>query len=312
MRVLTICRKIPAHKEIFGYAFAPYIKEQNEALEKLGVSFDYFLIKNHGLLGYLKHFLELLKTLKKNNYDLVHAHGGHIGIITIMQRTKPVIITFHGSDININILKQISKIACRFSAYNIFVSEDLKIKANIKKTFSVIPCGVNLDLFYPLVKTESRKRLGWSKSERIILFSGYKNNRIKNYYLAKSAIKKILNTRLVELKGFNKDELLQIFNGADMLLMTSFSEGSPQIIKEAMACNCPIVSTDVGDVKLVVGDTKGCYITSFEPNDIAEKIVKVLEFREKTNGRERIKKLGLDSNNIANRLIDVYKKVLVF
>jgi teichuronic acid biosynthesis glycosyltransferase TuaC len=63
-----------------------------------------------------------------------------------------------------------------------------------------------------------------------------------------------------------------LLNAADLLLLTSLTEGSPQVIKEAMACNCPIVATDVGDIREIIGYTDGCYITTFKPSDVAVKI----------------------------------------
>ena len=84
---------------------------------------------------------------------------------------------------------------------------------------------------------------------------------------------------------------------------------SPQIIKEAMACNCPIVATDVGDVRHLISDIEGCYLTSFDAEDVAEKIEKALEFGKRTNGRDRIK--HIDNRIIAEKVFQVYKKVLV-
>ena len=91
-------------------------------------------------------------------------------------------------------------------------------------------------------------------------------------------------------------------------MLTSLWEGSPNVIKEAMACNIPIVSTDVGDVREVIGNTEGCYITSFEPEYIAEKIELALQFGKRTDGRENIK--HLESSLIARKIIDLYKKIV--
>ncbi len=98
-------------------------------------------------------------------------------------------------------------------------------------------------------------------------------------------------------------------SAADVVLLTSHFEGSPNIIKEAMACNCPIVSTDVGDVREVIGNTEGCYISSFDPNDVADKLTKALNFANKTTGRENTK--HLDDKVIAQKLIDIYESVIM-
>jgi teichuronic acid biosynthesis glycosyltransferase TuaC len=90
--------------------------------------------------------------------------------------------------------------------------------------------------------------------------------------------------------------------------LTSLHEGSPNIIKEAMACNCPIVSTDVGDVRDVVSGTEGCYVTTYDPEDIAEKLKSALQFNKRTAGREKIQ--HLDSNIIAHKIISIYKTIL--
>jgi len=108
-------------------------------------------------------------------------------------------------------------------------------------------------------------------------------------------------------------ELNFYYNACDLFLLTSVYEGSPQSIKEAIACNCPIVSTDVGDVKWVFGNTEGCYLTSFESIDVADKIIRALAFvkeRGRTKGRERIFELGLDSGTIAGKIIEIYEKTI--
>jgi len=105
-----------------------------------------------------------------------------------------------------------------------------------------------------------------------------------------------------------QEEVNLFYNAADVLLLTSFHEGSPNVIKEAMACNCPIVSTDVGDVRDIIENTEGCYITTFQPEDIADKIKRALEYGQRTKGRENIK--HLDINTVAQRIIKVYKTVL--
>jgi len=118
---------------------------------------------------------------------------------------------------------------------------------------------------------------------------------------------------LIILNGINHVEIPKYLNSADVLLVTSLWEGSPNIIKEAMACNCPIVSTNVGDVEWVIGNTEGCYLTTFNPQDVAKKIKLALQYAKekgRTRGRDRIIELGLESEIVARKLINVYEGVL--
>jgi glycosyltransferase involved in cell wall biosynthesis len=147
-----------------------------------------------------------------------------------------------------------------------------------------------------------------------VLFASDFSPPVKNYSLAYSAIKLLDNNiNLIELKGYNREQVNQLLNSCDLMLLTSTREGSPQLVKEAMACNCPIVSSDVGDVKEVINQTVGCYICSFEPQDVAQKIKQAIEYSRiynRTNGRARIIELGFDNETIADKIIAVYNKIL--
>lgn len=144
--------------------------------------------------------------------------------------------------------------------------------------------------------------------KKYILFSSGFDRPVKNPDLAFEALKKVTeNCQLIELKDKTREQVNLLLNASDALLLTSSSEGSPQVIKEAMASNCPIVTTDVGDIKEVIRNTEGCYITSFEPDDIAEKINLAISFNKRTNGRDKIN--HFDNNKIAEKVFDIYKLV---
>ena len=117
--------------------------------------------------------------------------------------------------------------------------------------------------------------------------------------------------RLVELKGYTREQVNALMYNCDALLLTSKTEGSPQVIKEAMACGCPIVSVDVGDVAERVDGVEGCHVVrTREPKDIAEALLKAIAFEGKTIGRERILEMGLSNDQVAKRLIAIYESVL--
>jgi glycosyltransferase involved in cell wall biosynthesis len=292
-----------------------FIYEQVSELEESDIFFDFFYIKEKGIYGYLKSIIKLRKKINTGEFDLIHAHYGLSGVVATFQRKIPLIATFHGCDINRKNLNILSSFVALFSQANIFVSEDLKNKIFVKtpKKTAMIPCGIDLKRFQPRAKQEARAMLKLDSSKRYILFSSAKEVPVKNYSLARQTVDHFPQVELLELSEKTREEVSLLMNACDMFLMTSFREGSPQTIKEAMACNCPIVSTDVGDVRWVIGNTDGCYFCSYDLTNVAEKIQMALEFAQtkgRTNGRERIIELGLDSETIAGKIIEVYKKVL--
>jgi teichuronic acid biosynthesis glycosyltransferase TuaC len=225
------------------------------------------------------------------------------------------VITCHGSDINEWYMNILSSFTALWADQVIFVSDKMSRKVFIKTSAkSIIPCGVDTDLFIPKPQEEAKKAELLDHALKYILFSSSFNIKVKNPALAKRAVKTLGDkVILVEMKNRTRDQVGSIINACDVLLVTSFSEGSPLVIKEAMACNCTIVSTNVGDVEWVLGDTEGCYIAVFDAKDVAKKLKLAIEFREEhqyTNGRNRITELGLDSETIAGRIMEVYKKVI--
>ena len=288
---------------------SPFVKEQAESLIEQGLSIDFFLIKGRGLFGYLRNYFLLLKKIKSEKYDLLHAHYGLSGLLATLQLSIPVVITFHGSDVNMKKNYLFSRIASRLSTTNIFVHRNLPEKLKIyREPINIIPCGFNNNLFFPILKDKAREILKWEKNVRYIVFSSAFDNKIKNVQLAWSAISDINNCNLIELKGYGKEQINLILNASDLLLVTSLSETGPIIVKEALACNCPIISTDVGDVKNLIQNVQNCYISSYNPGDIKKKINQVLIKNIRTNGARAIKNFQLE--NIAYKILDVYKNTL--
>ena len=290
--------------------YAPFIIEQANSIIALGHTIEYFGVNGSGILGYLKNLGTLKTKIKQFKPDIIHAHYGLSGLLACLQRSVPVLVTYHGSDINVPSVRVFSKIAMCLSAFNIFVSPKNVALAKAKKKYILQPCGVDLKTIVSIEKTDARKQMNLSDSDKIIVFSGAFDNAVKNSALAKEAVFLMHGVRLIELKAYTKNEVNLLFNAADCLLMTSFTEGSPQVIKEAMACGCPIVSVDVGDVKEITSGIDGCYIAERTPEDIAEKLKLALNFNGKTQGRQRIIDLGLDNESIAKRLICIYENIL--
>jgi len=304
VKVLIVCSKTNGK-------VAPFITEQVESLRVSGIELDYFFIEQKGIMGYLQSLTLLKQTIKMFEPDVIHAHYGLSGLLANLQRRVPVVTTYHGSDINDPRVKCYSNIAIRLSRYNIFVSQRLADAIRHIKRYSVIPCGVDMSLFHPIEKQVARDTLGWSQEGKYIIFSGNPEDKVKNFALAQQAVSLLPNVQLIPLVGFTRDEVNLLLNAADVALMTSFTEGSPQFIKEAMACNCPIVSTDVGDVKSFIKDIEGCYIASYKHDNVEKKIKYALNFSEKnrTNGREQMN--NMNNTIVAHRLVLIYRTIVI-
>jgi teichuronic acid biosynthesis glycosyltransferase TuaC len=311
-----------------NFDIAPFIKEQGESLKKLGIEVDYYPIIGKGLTGYIKAGLKLRKYLKRNSYNLIHGHfilsvwaaiigsGGKI----------PIVISLMGSDaygeyIGINKISFKSRfsmfltwLAQPFATAIISKSSNIEKYVYQKSKSYIIPNGIDIQKFKPDDQYFKNVQVLKSKKKNILFLGNIKNIR-KNYQLVKQALDQ-LNLPDVELNNpypVSHQEIPQLLNSTNILVVPSLMEGSPNIVKEAMACNCPIVATDTGDVKWVLGETKGCYISSFDAKDFAENVRLALQFSEthgRTDGEHRIKELGLDSENIAKRIIDIYNKSL--
>lgn len=291
--------------------FVPFILDQVQALQKdSDYIFDFFGIQGKGIKGYLSNLGKLKKKIKEFQPDLIHAHYGLSGLLANLQRKTPVVTTYHGSDINRPEVLRFSKLAIKLSKWNIFVSQKNINISGVKRNFSLIPCGVDLGVFVEIEKQKARALLDLNQEKKYVLFAGAFANKVKNYPLAKEAIDKLsCDIEFLELKGYTREQVCWLMNAVDVVLMTSFTEGSPQFIKEAMACGCPIVSVDVGDVAEVIDGVTGCYIAERDSDNIASLLQKAIDSNIRTKGRISIEQLGFDNKLIANKIINIYNNI---
>ena len=176
---------------------------------------------------------------------------------------------------------------------------------------TLVPCGVALSEDQKMTRAEARKKLWWSAADKKVLFTSAFDNAVKDPELAKVSVALLDGVELLELKGYNRLQVNTLMCACDCLLMTSRTEGSPQVIKEAMACGCPIVSVDVGDVTERTEGVEGCYVVSSrEPKDIAGALEKAIAFKGKTKGREKILEYGLTNELVAKQIIEIYQEIL--
>ena len=321
MRVLMITSIWPSASQP---GLVPFLVEQVHSLRKNGIDVHMFPFwGNQNPVRYAMNWLKLHAKCMFSKYDVIHAQFGQSGLIAMPAKT-PVVVTFHGSDlqgwIGTNgsyslagkIMQLASKFVARYANEVIVVSEHLSRYLPPGLAFNVIPCGIDLDLFHPIPQKEARRQLNLPLDKRLILFVGDPTNPIKRSGLAKQAcdlVPRGIDPMLVVATDIPHNIMPLYMSACDVLVVTSKHEGSPTVIKEALACNLPIVSTDVGDVRERIGQLPGCEVCSNDdPQTIAAALDRVLSNTSAFDGRKVVENLELGV--ISQRIIQVYLRVL--
>ena len=335
MKVLILTNMYPTPEYPF---YGIFVKEQVESLRKEGISVDVFFINGRdNRLNYFLAVPRLIKKLRFGHYDLVHAH--HTYCIYTFWTAKlilglkiPLILTFHEAEalkspeLIPRDVDAISKLVylrgikrCALQRVNLLISvnKDLIRILNFKGRAVVLPPGVDLELFQPMNKYKCREKLNLPKNKKIMFFPADVKNPERRTQKGFDILQRTLailprdNVLLTTGGSISHQDMPLYTNASDVVVQTSNFEASPMVIKEAMACNVPIVSTDVGDTKEIIGNAESCFICKRESEDVALKIKMALNLRKRTDGRERIEKLGLGLEQIAQRIIKTYDEIIM-
>jgi teichuronic acid biosynthesis glycosyltransferase TuaC len=277
---------------------------------------EYFLVKGKGLTGYLKNIKPLKQKIRTFNPDVIHAHYSFCGILSFLSFSKkPIITSLMGSDLHLKLhWRLVLFISSAFWNVTIVKSKAMLKKYLLSKTV-VIPNGVSLDKYPEIGKEEARRLLGLETGKTFVLFLADPGRPEKNFQLAKKACE-LIKDKYMELLVVNHiphEQTRLYYYAVDVLVLSSFYEGSPNVIKEAMVCNCPIVSTDVGDVSILFDGVQGNFISDFTPEVFSEKIKLAIVFarqHNRTEGRTRIMELGIDAGTIARKIYGIYSEAV--
>jgi teichuronic acid biosynthesis glycosyltransferase TuaC len=297
---------------------------QADSLRSLGFEVYSFHLKSRtSPLLLVREWVRFRRELKRIRASVVHAHFGTVtasfGVLAAGR--IPLVITYRGSDLNpspgplrtrIRALtgRLLSQCAALGAQRIICVSDQLKQRLwwGQEKTV-VLPSGVNPDVFYPRSKSEARLELGWPLHERVVLFNAGHNPRIKRVDLAYAAMaqarKRTAHLRMEMMDGTTPpDRVPLLMNACDCLLLTSDSEGSPTVVQEALACNLPVVSVEVGDIRQRLTDVDMCRISPRDPSALADAILDIVALGRRSDGRRQIAQFCLQ--RIAHELAGIY------
>jgi teichuronic acid biosynthesis glycosyltransferase TuaC len=295
------------------------------ALEKLGVTVRTFIIASRtNPVSLAREWFQCRDLISNFDPDIIHAQYGTVtSMFAALLSSRPLLIHFRGSDLNYDpehsfVRNRLATLLSHISALRadriIAVSEQLRDKLSWqKKRVEMVPNGVDLDLFRPQPQSEARNLLNWPLDEKVALINVGPTPKLKGLDLALAATAKAAETepllRLHVLNGYARHKDMPIYyNAADCLLMASVSEGSPTVVKEALACCLPIVSVDVGDVRERLQRVEPAFITKRDPNDMARAIVQALNGGKRSNGREYARAVSLSTE--AERIKAIYEDML--
>jgi glycosyltransferase involved in cell wall biosynthesis len=302
-----------------------FIRRQAEFVQRAGVNLEVFAFRGgKNPYNYVRAWTRLRKMLRSRAYDLIHAQFGQSGLLAFPKRV-PLVVTFRGSDVlgivrdrdgrysrTGRVLQRASRFVARHADAIILVSKHLGRYLATRAPIHVIPSGIDFNLFRPIPKDEARRKLGLDPTEKLVLFVGRPNQARKRFILAKHAFE-LLNARvparLVVAWNVQHEQIPLYMNACDVLVFTSMQEGSPNVVKEALACNLPIVSVNVGDVPDRLGGVVGCEVCeNDQPATIAAALERVLQRGERIDGVSAVRQL--DENMLTAKVLSVYQSVL--
>lgn len=323
MKILFVTNGYPTkhHPE-----YCVFTKEQVEGvLSTKEVQGEVFFInaREKGVFEYVRVISSLKRKIKE--VDIVHAfHGLSLLLVFFISPHKKIIVSFLNSLENEYGEKKILSKILEIVTKKIILKKNItkifkdKVPSKYNKNSFYLPNGVDTDKFYPMEKSFAKKYLNLDLKKRYILFVSSKDKyrKQKRYDRFHNVVKilKKYSSDIEELILVNetRERVVYYFNAAELHLLTSDFEGSPNSIKESIACNTPVVTTNTGNVKKMIKDIKNCYISNtFEPEELAMYCNFILkEPLIQVKIRKYIFTKGLDSNTKTTDLLKIYKTIL--
>jgi glycosyltransferase involved in cell wall biosynthesis len=297
-----------------------FFEQQVEVLESKGVDCTVLVVPGEdqvdGAMGerrgpaeYLRFVPTVRRELRRGEYDLVHANYGLTAPYAVTQLRLPTVLTLWGSDV-VGLDGLVTRLCAPWA--DAITVRSAEMRDLLGRDAHVVPSGVDMERFRPIDRDQARERVGWDRDGVHVLFPYSPGYERKRYPLAERVVGRAtdrtgLDVRLRTISGVSHDEVPYYVNAADALLLTSRHEGSPNTVKEAMACNVPVVSTDVGDVRERLADVSPSAVCADE-DGLVDGLTAVLEAGGRSNGRERVREVGWD--RIGDRILDIYREVL--
>jgi teichuronic acid biosynthesis glycosyltransferase TuaC len=328
MRILAITNMYPS--AAFP-AQGVFVQEQVKGLNAIGLDVRVVFVNRRqaGPLAYFRMRNQVRSAVAEFEPDALHVMYGGVMADQIARHhhVRPVVVTFHGSDLlGENLSGRARKIISRYGVHCsrraataadgvVIVARHLMKALNgavASDKVRVIPCGIDLERFKPMDSSACKSRLGWNPESFHVLFASSNGDPVKRPWLAEAAVAQLHHsnrpTELHYLSGVRNADVPVWLNASDVLLLTSLHEGSPTVVKEALACGLPVVSVDVGDVAERIEGIEGCHLAAAEPAELAGKLCLVRQRGTRLDCQARVAELSILI--AAQKLRQFYEQVI--
>lgn len=298
-----------------------FFDQQVDALERSGIEctvctvpggeqIDGDMPDRRSGVQYIRYVRAVQQVLDHGAFDLIHANYGLTAPFATVLGDLPVVLTLWGSDV-VGLEGAVTRMfASRADAVTVRTAEMARLLGD--DAAIILPSGVDLQRFRPIDRNTARERVGWDPTSYHVLFPYSRSYRRKNYPLAEAVVDTVRGrvdrpVTLETVSGVAYDRMPYVMNAADVMLLTSVYEGSPNTVKEAMACDVPVVATDVGDVRVrLAGVSPGG--VGADVAELSYLVVEAIRSGERSNGRVAVRPLSWEAT--AARIIDIYEQVL--
>jgi len=309
-------------------AYGIFVKRQVDSLRKRGLRVDVLFARGYASpAAYAAAALKLARLSRagRPGYDLVHVHGGETVLAAIAYRRAPIVASYLGDDLlgtrkadgRFPLARRLRRAVLRCSAYTvartITKSREMEVALPERRRSrnDVIPSGVDARAFVPMPRAQARSVLGWDQNAKIVLFGGNPRFAGKRLWLAEAACaaaeRQVGAIQLETMSGIAPQDVPLVMNASDCLLLTSITEGSPNVVKEALMCNVPVISTPVGDVADLLENVSPSWICAPSVDALAGAIAKCVRLGTRSNGRST--SLHLNTGVIAGLILGVYREL---
>ena len=293
-----------------------FFEDQLRALEAVGVECTPLGVPGEFEPGSYRSVTDYLRYVPQvlghslDGYDVIHANWGLLGPFALAQPARPVVLTLWGSDVmsDRRWLTELSRFGARHADATVLPSEAMRPALDGNGEQFHVPFGVDLDRFRPVDRETARERVGWETDRPVVLFPYDGTRPEKGYDRARRVVERAdVDADLRTITGVPHEEMPDYMNASDVLLVASDRESGPMVVKEAAACNLPVVSTDVGFVRRTLSGVSHSYVRTDEAG-LAAALEAAVEGPRRSDARAALE--GLDLETMGERLVDVYERAI--